>query len=355
MPLSDATNTTAPESICIIRLSAIGDCCHTLPVVRTLQTAYPDTAITWIIGTTEHHLLQGADGIEFITFDKSKGLSGLLDVRRKLEGRHFPILLDMHASMRANFVSMMVNARRRIGFDRARARDYQWLFTNERIPAQEQQHVMDGLFGFTSYLGIEDRIERWDIPVDKADRAYASRLRAGERPLCIISPCSSQRANNFRNWHIDNFVQLICHLQEHYNAQVVLTGAQTKIEHEYAERILAETGETVINLIGQTSLKQLLALIDSADLLICPDSGPAHMASAVGTPVIGLYATSNPARTGPYASQLLTVNRYPEAVAAEFGKPIQELRWGQRVRDPGAMELITVTDVKEKVALVLDS
>jgi heptosyltransferase I len=77
------------------------------------------------------------------------------------------------------------------------------------------------------------------------------------------------------------------------------------------------------------------------------------MANAVGTPVIGLYATSNPARSGPYASRSLTVNRYPDAVAAEFGKPIQELRWGQRVRDPAAMDLITVADVTEKVTLAL--
>lgn len=356
MPLFDTlTTTTPPESICIIRLSAIGDCCHTLPVVRTLQAAYPETAITWIIGTTEHRLLEGADGIEFITFDKSKGLKSWFDVCRKLKNRHFPLLLDMHASMRANFVSMAVNARRRIGFDRARARDYQWLFTTERIPALQQQHVMDGLFGFTSYLGIKERIERWDIPVDAADREYASRLRIGERPLCIISPCSSQRANNYRNWPIDNYVQLIRHLQKHYDAQIVLTGAPTKIEQKYAEGILAKTGNTVSNLVGQTSLKRLLALLEIADLVICPDSGPAHMANAVGTPVIGLYATSNPARTGPYASRSLTVNRYPDAVAAEFGKPIQELRWGQRVRDPAAMDLITVADVTEKVAQALGS
>ena len=344
---------TAPESVCIIRLSAIGDCCHVLPVVRTLQDAWPDTPITWIIGKTEHSLLQGADGIEFITFDKSKGLAGWLDVRRKLKGRQFPLLLDMHASMRANFISMAVNAQRRIGFDRARARDYQWLFTNEQIPAATNQHVMDGLFSFAEYLGITDRVARWDIPVSADDLDFAAEMGNSKRPVCIISPCSSQRANNFRNWSIDNYVKLISYLQNQYDAKVILTGAKTTIEQQYAEDILARTQNSVISLVGQTSLKRLLAVIDSANLVICPDSGPAHMATAVGTPVIGLYATSNPERTGPYASLQLTANRYPDAIAAEFGKPVQELRWGQRVRDPSAMDLITVSDVTNKADQVL--
>jgi heptosyltransferase I len=258
----------------------------------------------------------------------------------------------MHASMRANMISTAVNANRRIGFDRARARDYQWLFTNERIPAIKHQHVMDGLFGFTEYLGISNRIKSWNIPVDEANHEYANSLSNSDQPLCIISPCSSQRANNFRNWSIENYIKLIGHIQDNYNAKIVLTGAPTKIELEYAEGILAST-QQVINLIGQTSLKRLLALIDCADLLICPDSGPAHMATAVNTPVIGLYATSNPERTGPYGSQQLTVNRYPEAIAKEFGKEVQELRWGQRVRDPAAMDLISVQDVVDKADRVL--
>ena len=103
------------------------------------------------------------------------------------------------------------------------------------------------------------------------------------------------------------------------------------------------------NLIGKTSLKQLLALLQRASVVLCPDSGPAHMATAVGTPVVGLYATSNRHRTGPYFSQHLVVDKYPAAVEREFGKPVEALRWGQRVRDPAAMSLITVPDVVSKL------
>ena len=91
------------------------------------------------------------------------------------------------------------------------------------------------------------------------------------------------------------------------------------------------------------------ALIAAADLVICPDSGPAHMATAAGTPVIGLYATSNPNRTGPYLSRHLTVNRYPDAVRKYLGSDVDQLRWGQRVRHPDAMDLITIRDVTDKI------
>ena len=353
--MTSPSRITVPESICIIRLSAIGDCCHTLPVVRTLQAAFPDTPVTWIIGKTEYSLLEGADGIEFITFDKSRGLKGVLDVRRQLRGREFPVLLHMHASMRANLISMGINARRRIGFDRARARDYQWLFSTEQIPATPSQHVMDGLFEFAEYLGVTERELRWDIPVADNDRAFAASLREPGKPLVVISPCTSQRFRNFRNWSITNYVQLITHLQTEHSATVVLTGANTDVEQEYAAGILAGTNKSVINLVGGTSLKRLLAVLAAADLTICPDSGPAHMSAAVGTAVVGLYATSNRWRTGPYFSQELVADRYPDAVEQEFGRPIEALRWGQRVRNPQAMELITLHDVTTKVDSALKS
>src|SRR6185503_21327673 len=136
---------------------------------------------------------------------------------------------------------------------------------------------------------------------------------------------------------------------QRYGAQVLLTGGNTAIEQTYGRDIAATTSTAPRNLIGTTSLKQLLAILQRASVVLCPDSGPAHMATAVGTPVVGLYATSNRHRTGPYFSQNLVVDRYPDAVAREFGRPIETLRWGQRVRDPAAMNLITVADVVAKI------
>jgi heptosyltransferase I len=327
-----------------------------LPLLRTLQKAWPDTSISWVIGKTEHKLMEGLQGVEFIIFDKDRGLKGWTDVRQQLQGREFPILLNLHASMRANMVSTAIKARRRIGFDRSRARDYQWLFCNEQIPSIPQQHVCDGMLGFARYLGIDETLVQWEIPLVTDDRSYAAGIIEHNGPVCVISPCSSQRARNFRNWSIENYASVVRHVTETHNAKVLVTGAPTDIELKYANALKDQFGEHITNLVGQTSLKQLVAIFEAADVVLAPDSGPVHMSTAVGTPVVGLYATSNPDRTGPFRGPLgLTINRYPDAVRSEFDKEVGELRWGQRVRNPDAMTLITVTEVCAALDKVLDN
>jgi heptosyltransferase I len=339
-----------PQDVCILRLSAIGDTCHALPVVRTLQRAWPQSRFTWVIGGTEAALMAGIDGVELAVLDKSARAGGFLRVRRHLAGRRFDLLLMMHASLRANLTSLLVPARVRLGFDRPRARDYQHLFSNARIPVRPREHVMDGLFGFAEALGVSERLLKWDIPLGEADRAFALRhIPPGGRTL-VISPCSSQRFRNYRNWRIENYAALAEHAATAHGARVVITGGPTELEAQYAAGICRlATKNAPLNLVGQTTLKQLLALLDRADVLVCPDSGPAHMATAVGTPVIGLYATSNRFRTGPYLSQRWVVDRYPDAVRAEFGAGVDQMPWGVRVRDPDAMDLIKVEEVTARL------
>jgi heptosyltransferase I len=338
-----------PRSLCIVRLSAIGDTCHTVPVVRAIQDTWPTAALTWIIGKTEHTLLGGLEGVEFVVLDKARGMAGYAAVRRALRGRRFDALLHMHASARANLVSLLVRAPLRVGFDRARARDYQWLFTNRRLPARRERHVMDGLFEFAELIGVPPGQPRWDIPVAPDEVAAVAPLFATGKPTLVISPCTGQRFRNYRNWRVDWYAKIADHAAERYGAEVLLTGGTTAIEQSYGRDITAACQSKPKNLIGQTNLKQLLAILKRSSVVLCPDSGPAHMATAVGTPVVGLYATSNRHRTGPYFSQHLVVDRYPAAVEREFGRPIAALRWGQRVRDPEAMSLITVPDVVAKL------
>ena len=114
-----------PQDVCILRLSAIGDTCHALPVVRTLQRAWPRARFTWVIGGVEASLMAGIDGVELVVLDKAAGARGFLELRRRLAGRHFDLLLMMHASLRANLASLLVRARVRLGFDRERARECQ--------------------------------------------------------------------------------------------------------------------------------------------------------------------------------------------------------------------------------------
>ncbi len=340
-----------PAALCLVRLSAIGDTCHTVPVVRALQKAWPATRITWIIGKTEHSLMSGLHGVEFVVLDKSLGWRGYLAVRRALGGRRFDALLHMHASTRANLASLLVSAPIRLGFDRARARDQQWLFTNQRLPARPQRHVMDGLFEFLDALGVPYGEPRWNIPIDDRDVEFATAQVGKDSPTLVISPCTGQRFRNYRNWRVDWYAEIADYAETRYGARVLLTGGTTEIERSYGAGILAACKSRPTNLIGQTSLKQLLAILQRSTVVLCPDSGPAHMATAVRTPVVGLYATSNRLRTGPYFSQHLVVDKYPEAVQREFGRPIDTLRWGQRVRDPEAMSLITVPDVTAKLDL----
>ncbi|MDX1442560.1 MAG: glycosyltransferase family 9 protein [Gammaproteobacteria bacterium] len=330
-----------------MRLSAIGDVCHTLPVVRTIQDHWPETHLTWIIGKLEHQLVGDIPGIEFIVYDKRGGKAAKRHVVDMLGDREFEALLHMQVALRSSLLARKVRTPVRIGFDRPRARDWQWLFTNQRIAAREREHVMDSLFGFSDALGIpRPRQPRWDIPVPERNRSEAEQLLPGDQPTLLISPCSSQRARNFRNWSVARYAAVADHAARQHGVRTIITGGPTTLEREYGEAI-AETVQQaeVINVVGKTSLKTLYGLLGRASVVLCPDSGPAHMANAANTPVIGLYATSNPLRTGPHDSLAWTVNRYPDALQKALGKTVDEVRWGQRVRDPDAMDVIEVSDV----------
>ncbi|WP_428103286.1 glycosyltransferase family 9 protein [Candidatus Rariloculus sp.] len=340
-----------PSHLCIIRLSAIGDTCHTVPVVRAIQRAWPGTEITWIVGRVEHELLRGLEGVKFAVLDKSLGWRAYARLRSTLERRKFPLLLHMHASTRANLASLVVTAPLRLGFDRARARDGQHYFCNRHLKARARRHVMDGLFEFAEALGTERGELRWDIPIDPADREFAGRHVDPGAPTLVISPCSGQRFRNYRNWRAERYAAIADHAHSRYGAKILLTGGSTELERSYGATIARQAKCAPKNLIGETSLKQLLAILERAAVVVCPDSGPAHMATSVRTPVVGLYATSNRFRTGPYLSQHLVADSYPDAVRREFGVPVDAIRFGRRVRNPEAMDLITVADVVAKLDL----
>ena len=333
---------TPPRRLCLLRLSAVGDVSHMLPVVRTLQAQWPETAITWIIGKLEHTLVSDIPGIEFIVFDKKRGWRAYLDLQRALGGRRFDVLLHMQVALRASLASLLIRADTKIGFDAARAKDLQWLFTNARISSPPRQHVVDSFFGFVQALGIKQRLLRWDIPIPPEAARFAAQLLPGPDPVLVISPCSSKI---YRNWNVAGYAQVADYAIERHGMRVVLTGGPDPVERRYGEEITAAMRHPALNLIGRTNLKQLLALLVRARAVVAPDSGPAHLATSVGVPVVGLYATTNPDRARPYLSADYVVNRYPEAVRDRYGKNLEDLPWGIRVRDPGTMDRITVDDV----------
>ena len=343
--------TTAPESICLLRLSAVGDVCHALAIVRTIQKHWPQTKITWIIGKTEHSLLKGIDNIEFIVFDKHQGLAAYRSIRKTLRGREFSALLHMQMSLRASLISVLVKSPVKLGFDRKRAHDLQWLFSNHKIPCIDKQHVLESFFTFIHTLGLKQTDLEWNIPVTDEDKHKALTLVGNHTPYVVISPCSSHA---YRNWTRQGYADVAKYLIERHNKCVVVTGGASDIERNYGEYICRATKkDKVIDLVGKTSLPQLLAILKNADCVVAPDSGPAHMATAVNTPVVGLYATTNPDRARAYLSKALVINKYPEAVQEKYHKAVNAVPWGTRVRDDGTSEgtmaRIQASDVNLKI------
>jgi len=336
------------KNICIVRLSAIGDVCHTLAVVRAIQIQSPLTKITWIIGKTESTLIGDVKGIEFIIFDKSKSLSSYNYIYQKLNNRSFEITLLLHASLRSNIISRIIKSPNKIGYDLKRARDLQWLVSNKKIHSSKM-HVLNTMFEFIKVIGLQKQELKWDIPLSKKEITFAENHCGKSQKNIVISPCSSDRYRNYRNWDSQNFQDIINYLVEKYQCRIILTGGKTDNEKNYGTHLSKINKQSIVNLIGKTSLKELAAIISLSELVICPDSGPAHIATAVNTKVIGLYASSNPNRTGPYQSEKYTVNAYPDACIKYLGKKANKVNWGQRIRNPEVMTIITVDMVKEKI------
>jgi heptosyltransferase I len=335
-----------PRNICLIRLSAIGDACHVVPIIRSLQRAWPECRITWIIGRIEAKLMSLLPEIEFLTVDKSRFASEMARLRSQLVARRFDLLLHMQVSFRASLLSTLVRAPIKLGFDRARARELQWLFTNRRIAARAREHVLDSFWGFADALGISDHRLEWNIPLPPAAVAYAARIVPDARPTLLISPCSSHA---LRNWRSEYYAQVSDHAVRRWNMRVVLCGGPSSIERAMGERIMAEAAHPPIDQIGRDTLPEMTALLRSATVLVSPDSGPAHMAAMVGTPVIGLYAATNPARSGPYLSRELCVDRFPEAARTFMGREPDKLPWWVKIEKPGVMDLIRPQDVIQRL------
>ncbi len=337
------------KSICILRLSAIGDVCHAVATVQAIQKSWPECKITWVIGKVEAQLLVNLKNVEFVIFDKKAGIKGYRDLYQALRGRTFDHLLHMQVALRASLATLCISAKKKWGFDSSRAKEGQWLFTNHRVSAQKQPHVAEGFWGFAQAIGASRQNKPiWHMPISDADKEWSRQL-TGSKDYFVISPAASKAE---RNWLTQNYA-IIAEYVASKGLTVVLSGGPSTTELQLGNEIQQLAKVSMINLIGKTNLPQLLALLDQATLVLAPDSGPAHMASSVNTPVIGLYAHSNPMRTGPYNSKSLTVSIYSQLLEKQTGQSIETAPWGKRVKGENLMSQITIESVKEKVDLVL--
>ena len=323
-----------------------------VPVARTVQKYWPATELSWIIGKGEARLVDGIPGIEFIEFDKTGGWDGYRSLARRLRGRRFGVLLCPQVSLRANLVSTLVRADLKVGYDRARAKDLHALFLREHVEPTSRQHVLDSFFSFIEHLGLRERDLRWDYPIPDEAREFARQHLAEGCLNVLISPCSS---HPLRNWSAPNYAAAADHAVRMLGARVILCGGPSTQERQMGQEIEKHMQSEALNLIGKDTLKQFLALLEGANVLISPDSGPAHMAAGVNTPVIGLYAASNPHRSGPYLSREWCVNKYGEAARTFRNKSEDELKWGTKLEYEGVMDLISVNEVTSKLEALAGS
>ena len=330
-----------PQSLCLLRLSALGDVTHVVPLVRTLQRHWPQVRLHWVIDKAGYKLLEGLEGVVFHTYDKKTGIAGMRALRRELPAQGFDALLQMQVAFRANLLSAFIPARRRIGYDRSRSKDLHGLFINERIPDRPGIHVLDAMGSFCEPLGLRQDTVAWRLPVPAEAHAWAAAQwpQDGQRTL-VISPCSSHER---RNWYADRYAAVADHAVSR-GWRVVLCGGRSELERRTADAIIASMQATPLDLVGKDTLKQLPALLARADLVMTPDSGPMHIANAMGAAVLGLHAASNPLRSGPYSTVRYCVDRYDDAARKYKGRPASALKWGSKIEHDGVMELITVAD-----------
>jgi len=341
-----------PRRICLVRLSALGDVCLVVPLVRVLQRAWPSTHLTWVIGREALPLVEGLSDIEFLVFDKRRGMGEYLRIGRALRKQHFDVLLALQASLRVNLLYPLINARRKIGFDRRRAKDGHGWFVSETIPPS-RQHFVDAYLSFARQLGLEPGMPTWDLPLPDSAQADALKRIAGlPRPLIVVNPASSKAE---RNWPVDRYATVIEKASARWRGGFVLTGGPSAAERNLSEQIVGALAgcAPVVNATGTTTLPQLLALLAEADVVVSPDTGPAHLADAMGTPVVGLYAVAPAALSGPYRSRHLTVDKFDEAAQRFLGQKADTLPWNSRVHHPEAIFMVTVEDILAKVGNAL--
>jgi heptosyltransferase I len=206
--------------------------------------------------------------------------------------------------------------------------------------------------GFVRACGIEPAAPYWNIDLPPNALDYARGIIVAGQPTLLISPCSSHAA---RNWSAARYAALADHAATAHHMNVVLVGGRSAEEAHMGTAIAATARAPLVNQIGKDTLPQLLGLMSQSTALLSPDSGPVHMASMVGLPVVGLYAATNPQRAGPYYSREWCVDKYDAAACKYLGRPAAQIPWTTKIERPGVMDLIEVSDAVEKLdALMLE-
>lgn len=323
--------------VAVVMVSAVGDTVHTLPVITALKRHAPDCHLTWILQPGPASLVRGHPAVdEIVVFEKARGWRAYADVRNRLR-EPFDLVLALQVYLKAGLLTALLRSPVKLGFDRARARDLNWLFTTHRIPPHAPQHVQDQYFEFLRHLGVPPEPVVWDLgPWPHEREAQRQFFGAIAGPVVTLAIGTSDIE---REWPAARWAELSDALVERYGLQPVLVGGGSPRERETERDILALARHRPRSTLG-APLRDLVWLLDGSALVVALDSAPQHMAVALDRPVIALCGAWNPRRTGPYRSRDLLVDAY--------GDPGEDYPIGI-ARRPGRMQRIQVADVLERV------
>jgi heptosyltransferase I len=281
--------------ILIVKLGALGDVVNTLPLAIALKEQLA-ARIHWLVAPLSHPLLSEHEAVdEAIRFDSHQGASSILSQLQHLRRRNFDIVLDLQRILKSGLICGAVRGKRKIGFDKRRCKEYTGWLPFERIPSLDpQSHMVHQYLEFARYLGILEVSVKWRIP-------NGAQLR-GKLPAdyAVLNIGATKPANR---WTVEGFANLARMIHRQYHLPSVLTGGPE--DASMAQSIQAIAGDNVQNWVGRTSLMELIDLLDASRWVVTCDTGPMHLAVALGKKVIALFGPSDHRRTGPFRGHVI--------------------------------------------------
>ena len=292
--------------ILVVKLSAIGDCLHATPAVRALRQSMPEAHIGWAVHQHCSSVINNNEDISKIhRWDRKRMLEEFFTLRKSLRRENYSIAIDLQGLFKSGLITKISGAKRRIG--RAEAREFAGTFYTEKAPSQAGKHIID------QYLGIVERAgAKWEsvpnmvFPVTTRDQAYARVLLTeppldeANRPIVVLNP-SAGKVN--KQWPPEAFARLADSLIAELDALCLVTGAPNDGPLGEAIVAAARRSPNLHNIVGRTSLHQLAGLLSQCNLFVGGDTGPMHIAQAVGCPVLALFGPTDPKRNGPREPQ----------------------------------------------------
>ena len=304
--------------ILIVKLSAIGDVIHTLPSLNAIRKHYPDAHITWLIEEVSSSLVVGHDALDRIIISKRKrwikkifGPSCLINIKeaykfiKELRDTEYDLIIDFQGLLKSAVLISLARGKRKTGFDKGMEHmEHSYIFLNERIPpVNMDNHALLRNLMLINTLGVKSKEIEYKIPVSDHTRNITGELLErhgikGSGLLVAINPVAKWET---KLWDNRKFALLADRLIEKYKASIIFTGSQS--DKSTIKNIMSFMSKKAVNLAGETTLKTLAVLYEKTKFLISTDTGPMHMAAAVGTPVIALFGPTAPWRTGPFGSE----------------------------------------------------